>query len=234
MENDEYIFVGKKRLKKAPGQVEIAASGAWTLYRMQLSSCRRFQNYRLYLDAKGSRKSVWFLGTYAHNGELVKGRELEILDTYYEGMVDWFNSAIRGVVLEAPVNESNGARFEKRGLPMSEDVVGKMLDILDRAWGDGRPLSYFAHTEGTGRYAVEEIASALKLSKTRVKAMLKSLCADGVIATTMFNKNKKTKGLKSARLVEREKWWAAKWQGSGLAERQDGEQVDGGAGNGNG
>ena len=229
MENDEFIFAGKRRLKKAPGQVEIARSKVWALYLMPLSSCRRFQNYRLYLDAPGARKNVWFLGTYAHSGELIKSRELEILDTYYEGMVDWFNAAIRGNVLEAPVTESNGAKFEKRGLPMSEDVVNKFLDILDKAWEEGRPMSRFGQTEGTGRYAPEEIGAALKMSKIKVKAMLKEMCRDGVIVTTMFNRNKKLKGLKSARLIEREKWWLDQWQASGSAQ-----QSDGGSSNGNG
>jgi hypothetical protein len=108
-------------------------------------------------------------------------------------------------------------------------VVNKFLDILDKAWEEGRPMSRFGQTEGTGRYAPEEIGLALKMSKIKVKAMLKDMCRDGIIVTTMFNRNKKLKGLKSARLIEREKWWLDQWQASGSAQ-----QSDGGSSNGNG
>jgi hypothetical protein len=234
MENDEFIFAGKRRLKKAPGQVEVGSSKGWSLYRMPLSSCGRFQNYRLYLDDRSSKKNVWFLGTYSGSGELVKSREVEILDTYYGGMVEWLTSAIKGVILEAPVEGSNGAAFQTKGRPVSEETTNKILDVIDKAWEDGKPLSYFGQTEPLGRYAVKEVSAAIKLSKTKVKAALKEMKDDGIIATTMFDRHKKIRGLKSARMVEQEERGLADWQASGLAGRQEGGLVTGGSSNGNG
>lgn len=203
MENErKYLLVGGKKLRLVDGQEEVGRSKNWILHRLPLSSCGRFQNYRLYLDANKARKNVWFLNTYATNQKIIKNRETEILEKYYPGMLDWFESARNGVIGVAPVTRDNGVEPPRKLEPVTPEVLNTVLDIIEEAWDDEWPLSIYGQSEPAGRYAPSVLATRLNMTKSRARLIVQSMIDMGAVSTVMFNSHTKMRGLKTARSEE--------------------------------
>lgn len=213
--NRQFIEIGGKKLRMVGGQEEIVSSRNWRLHKLPVSACGRFQNYRLYLDVSKARKNVWFLNTYANSNKLVRNREVEILDKYYPGMLAWFEDAIAGKKREAPVDRDNGVAPPKKSEPLTAEMIEEVLCIVEEAWDQEFPLSIYAQTEATGRYAGTVVAQALGVSKHRAKAMLQTLVDAKAIQTVMFDSNLKMRGLRSTRSLEEEQRQTEGWRQQG-------------------
>jgi len=197
MEDEKFIEIGGKLLRWTSGQIEIASSGEWVLHKSILSDCGRYQNYKLYRDIESAPKRVWHLTIMTGSGEPGHWGDYTILQEYYPGMTKWFMNAIRGDVGVAP---SFPDRKKKRKnhppteLPLLK--VKEMIEIIKKAWGDGKPLSIHPQTKAYGRYAPQVIANALSASQKDVKESLIALIAREIIETAIYNRQTKMSGLR--------------------------------------
>ena len=203
----DQIEIGGKMLRRTAGQREVARSGGWILHSSVTSPCGRYQNYKLYRDAKAAPKKVFYLGYDLQAGELCYLHDKIVLDEHYAGMCDWVASAIQGRGGDAPYFKPYndiGKETKKVGSVLEGDVVGRILEILAAHWRRGNPLSCYSQTRKQGRYAASILSAELKLSQADVEETIGYLMSIRVIEHAVANKATKLKGLRVVKKMEME------------------------------
>ena len=120
-----------------------------------------------------------------------------ILQEYYPGMIKWFMDAVRGNVGVAPAfpdRKKKRKNHPPKELPPSRRR--EVIDMIKKAWDEGKPLSMYAQTLAYGRYAPQVIAKALSASQKDVKESLTALLMNNVIEIAVYNKKTKLSGLR--------------------------------------
>lgn len=191
-----WVYVGDKKLKRADGQEEIAKSKRWSLHRLPMSDCGRFQNYRLYLDLKNVPKNVFWIAVKLKTKELVKNADLEIMRAAYPGMEGWFLRTIAGEKVEAPIERGTKAKIIKIPFKPDEKMKEVVASFVHRAAAQGKPLSAAGQSRVSGRYAPKYIADRMSLPIWKLKMTMEQMIAEGELETVVFNSTTKLKGLR--------------------------------------
>ena len=133
------------------------------------------------------------------------------MEKYYPGMLGWFEQAMHGIIGVAPVTRDNGMEPPRKLKPVTPEELETILQIIEEAWDEEWPLSIYAQSEPTGRYAPSVLASRLNMTRGRVKLILQSMIDMGAISTVMFNTHTKMRGLKTARSEEMFEQQKSEW-----------------------
>ncbi len=95
------------------------------------------------------------------------------------------------------VMELAAGRFQKVDTSfVSRSSAEQMLDAIDDAWREGKPLSLSVQTRSEGRYAPMVLNRRFGANPEAVKSLVEDWLMNGVCAVELRDKNSKLKGLK--------------------------------------
>jgi len=199
------IRIGGKRLVVSEGQHEIARSGEWILHKSKMSPCGTYQNYKLYRDRKNAKKNVWYITT--KDGCVLRHEGVIVLSEYYEGVLEWFENAIKGVVGVLPDDfpdtiTKNGSKDTKLEKSPTDEIIRMVLVDISEAWQTESPLSSYSQSRSSDRYIVDKIIEKYAVSQSMAVQILKKLFVDGNIRVETKNSNTKLRGLKVVKDID--------------------------------
>lgn len=187
-----FISVGGRSYLFSDGQKEIYSDGEWSLHQYNSRNPdEQWTNYKLYRNAK-AKKRVWYMGVHQDAG-LHTNADVEKLNKYHPGMLEWALAAMDGVVM--PLPEPLEPVVAVNGY-VTKEMVEKAVQRLRRAWDEGNPLSPYGQTKSTGRYAADKLAKELGIKVGLAENLIEGLIKDGVISVEMISTKTKMKGLK--------------------------------------